>query len=280
MNMNEQQLDELLGAYALNAIDTIEREQIDSYLERSPRAAAEVADHLYVAAALAGSISEVPAPSFDRISAAIDLAEQQPVRQSENMLPDDTAATMSESHDGARVIPMRRRKPIGTWLGAVAATAAIGVLGFHNIQTGRQLDDSKSNLAAQTEQRQALTSQLKASQQEAERSLSVQRVMASPGVRVAPLTHDSQPIGRVLLDSNGRGFLELTAGQVLETGKAFQLWGVQDKKVISLGVMKAGLNEMPLSAAGEWSQFVLTVESLPGVVASDGPAVAEGTFSF
>jgi Anti-sigma-K factor rskA len=269
-----------LGAYALNAIDADERVMIDAYLERSPRAAGEVADHLYVAAALAGSISESPAPSFDRISAAIDAAG--PVVRSRPTAAQ--AATMLAATDTAteaQVIPLRRRgRSVSTWLAATAAAVAIGALGFQNIQTGNKLETSKSNLAIQAKEKETLANQLQASQQEAQSALSVQRVASSPGARVASLTHNSQPIGRVLLDKDGRGFLELNGGQALEDGKAYQLWGVQDKKVISLGVMQSGVSAMPLSAAGEWSQFVLTVESLPGVVASEGPAVAEGTFSF
>jgi hypothetical protein len=290
MNMNEQQrLDELLGAFALNAIDDDERAQVDAYLERSPRAAAEVSEHLYVAAALAGSVSEIPAPSFDRISAAIDaleLAAQRTTKPviapttSPSIAPLTAADTSSTAGATGTVIPMRRRRPVATWFTAVAAAAAIGALGFQNLQIGRDLKTSKVDLAAETKAKTDLSSKLAASQAEASNALSVQRVMTSPGARIAPLTRGSQPIGRVLLDSNGRGFLELNAGETLAAGQAYQLWGVQDKKVISLGVMKSGLNAMPLSAAGEWSQFVLTVESLPGVVSSDGPAVAEGTFSF
>jgi anti-sigma factor RsiW len=293
MNMNEQQrLDELLGAFALNAIDDDERAQVDAYIERSPRAAAEVSEHLYVAAALAGSVSEIPAPSFDRISAAIDALElaAQPTMKpviapitSPSIAPTtatDTSSTVGTGGTTGTVIPMRRRRPVATWFTAVAAAAAIGALGFQNLQIGRDLKTSKVDLAAETQAKADLSSKLAASQAEASNALSVQRVMTSPGARIAPLTSGSKPIGRVLLDSNGRGFLELNAGETLAAGQAYQLWGVQDKKVISLGVMKSGLNAMPLSAAGEWSQFVLTVESLPGVVSSDGPAVAEGTFSF
>ncbi len=280
MNMNEQQqLDELLGAYALNAVDDVERAEIDAYLERSPRAAAEVADHLYVAAALAGSISEAPAPSFDRISAAIDAANTAPaVAVPATTVPAVGAPTPTT----APVIPIasRRRRPAAMWLTSAAAAVAIGALGFQSVRTGQQLDTAKTNLAAQQQASQQLSAQLEASKRESQDAFSVQRVATSPGARIAELKQGVEPVGRVLLDSNGRGFLELTSTQTLEAGKAYQLWGVQDKKVISLGVMKAGITAMPLSAAGNWTQFVLTVESLPGVVASEGPAVAQGTFTF
>jgi hypothetical protein len=70
--MNDQDLEDLLGAYALDAVNEDERMQIDAYLVRSPQARAEVQRHHEVAAAIAASPGEAPAPLWLRIEALLD----------------------------------------------------------------------------------------------------------------------------------------------------------------------------------------------------------------
>jgi hypothetical protein len=68
----DRELDELLGAYALDAVDNDERNEVEAYLARSPRARAEVHEHQQVAAALGNSTAEAPASIWLRIEASID----------------------------------------------------------------------------------------------------------------------------------------------------------------------------------------------------------------
>jgi hypothetical protein len=70
--MNDDDLDDLLGAYALDAVNEAERAQIEAYLVRSPTARAEVQRHHEVAAAIAASPGEAPAPLWLRIEALLD----------------------------------------------------------------------------------------------------------------------------------------------------------------------------------------------------------------
>jgi hypothetical protein len=70
--MIDHDLDDLLGAYALDAVNEDERKLIDAYLVRSPAARAEVQRHHEVAAAIAASPGEAPAPLWLRIEALLD----------------------------------------------------------------------------------------------------------------------------------------------------------------------------------------------------------------
>ena len=55
-------IEELLGAYALDAVDPDERRQVEAFLQTSPRARAEVDQHREVAALFAfGGGEEAPA---------------------------------------------------------------------------------------------------------------------------------------------------------------------------------------------------------------------------
>ena len=272
MNPDNARLDELLGAYALNAVDDKEKREIEAYLEVSPRAAAEVADHLSVAAALAGSTSEVPAPSWDSINSAISATRQQIVA------PISLDAQRARSSKRTTQLTGRsNRSALFARVATIAASLAIVGFGLQMFTQESRMRDLRNEMAA--DQQTLSEAQREVKRLSSQDQFNVETVLATPGARVAALNDDeNHSVGRVLLDGKGRGFLVLSDGQPLKPGQAYQLWGVHDQLVISLGVMQPGNAAMPLSAAGDWSQFVLTVETLPGVVASKGPAVAAGTF--
>jgi anti-sigma-K factor RskA len=100
----DERVDELLGAYALDAVDGAERERVEELLRADPRAAQELDEHREVAAALAWSSADAPPGLWDRIAASLE--EQPP----------------APSGELARVMPMRRRR----WP-ALLGAAAIGV---------------------------------------------------------------------------------------------------------------------------------------------------------
>ena len=66
--MADEHLDDLLGAYALDAVDEHERRQVEAYLEADPRARDEVERHREVAAMLAFSGERPPEGLWDRIA--------------------------------------------------------------------------------------------------------------------------------------------------------------------------------------------------------------------
>src|SRR3954447_20483332 len=68
--MNPQDLDALLGAYALDAVDDDERREIDQYLATNPRARAEVDQYQEVAAMLAFSGSPAAGGVWDPSASA------------------------------------------------------------------------------------------------------------------------------------------------------------------------------------------------------------------
>ena len=108
------ELDELLAAYALDAVDAEEREQLDAYLERSPDAAREIAELQETAALLAFTgPDDAPDTLWDRIENALGA---EPPRL---VMPFDTAARPS---------PRRRR--------GVATKVAIGIAGASAIAAG------------------------------------------------------------------------------------------------------------------------------------------------
>jgi hypothetical protein len=266
----DDDLDSLLGAYALHAIDdNDERAAVEDYLVRSPRAAAEVHDHGTVAAALGGSASGSVPPEWSRIEAA--LGEQ--LRPTVPPRVYSTATSHANNVATGNVLPFRRRSVTATiapWLATAAAITAVAFLGVQTRSQSDQLAETKIQLAAEQDEVVRLQSA---------DSLTVDRLLASPGTKVASLTNETTAVAKVVVATDGRGFLVMSDDATLPKGEVYQLWGVQGDAVISLGVMSPGVSAMPLSASGDWSKFVLTAEVPGGVVVSDGPALAAGVYS-
>lgn len=262
MTPRERELVELLGAYALDAVDDSERAEIDEYLERSPRARAEVAEYLEVAAFLGGAPGEAPASIWTRIDSMLPAADS---------IDDDCSGPLPKSapmlrHVDASVVSLTQRRSTKWWLATlVAAAAAVAVvaLGISNVRQDRLIKDYKSELAASRDGAQRIND-----------------LLAASGTKVASLHNESgQPLARVILASTGEGYLVDSGLPRLNSDHTYQLWGVQNGVVLSLGVMGNSNQPIALAARGSWSKLVLTEESSPGVVVSTQPAVAAGIFS-
>ena len=70
--MTHADIAELLGAWALDAVDDDEWHAVAAHLEECPRCRAEVAQHLEVVALLANSGADAPEGLWDRIAGELD----------------------------------------------------------------------------------------------------------------------------------------------------------------------------------------------------------------
>ena len=65
------EIEELIGAYALDAVDPDEREAVDGHLRECPRCRTELAGHLEVAALLGNTGSPAPDGVWARIASSL-----------------------------------------------------------------------------------------------------------------------------------------------------------------------------------------------------------------
>jgi hypothetical protein len=295
----DRDLDELLGAYALNAVDDDERADIEAYLRRSPRAAAEVSQHLEVAGALGNTIGEAPRRLWDKIAelATVDAAENAfaedkpsafsvsaisvgPTRVGSSTLGSSpvTSSTVGSSTVGSSTVgsstvvsidsaPSKRKA--SPWRKAVApflVAASVTAIGGLSAQVMRQ-DNRISNLQAQVAAAKSSDAALQA-------------ILAAPQTRIVQLADEAgTPMAKVALASDGTGYVFGSKLPPLPTGQTYQLWGVADGSVLSLGVFGSSPKTTAFAASGSWSQFVFTAEQGQGVVASKAAAVAAGKLS-
>lgn len=239
MSAEQHDLDELLGAYALDAVSDDERRAVDEYLLVNPRARQEVAEHRDVAALLAWSGTAAPDGLWDRISAQLD--EPAP----ELRMPLAPVTSIDRA-------PKRRwLRSAGSWTLATAAAAVVAVLVATAVISDR---GDESPLAA-----------------------AVAAAREDRDSRVASLrSADGIVVGEAIVDQDGHGYLVATSLPALPDDRTYQLWGVIGDRVISLGVLGAAPEIEPFSVDAPVSQVVITNEVAGGVVSDGNP---EGAYA-
>ena len=275
---SDEQLDELLGAYALDAVDEDERVEVEKYLDRSASARDEVHRHYEVAMALATSPGIAPPALWNRIEAStasggLHAQPNPPIALHRPRRP--------KAYTSGSTGSVSSRIPAARWAMPVAAAALVAVVSTVAIrqnQTIRNLrtDVSAAQASARSSQARATkVERLLASSNEKERV--IQQLLSTSGTTIAHLdTPTGVSVVDVILSPDGQGYLVSKALPALSSGRTYQLWGVADGVVLSLGVFGAAPKTLEFAAHEHWTKFVLTEEQSPGVPTSSQPAMAAG----
>jgi Anti-sigma-K factor rskA len=245
--LSRQELDSLLGAHALDAVDPGEREQIDRYLAENPSARAEIDETREVMSLLVEPEEGSPA-LWTRIQEEISRP------------PEATKVHRLTAPPRARRAPFARRATA-----LVAAVAAIVFAVLVGIELG---DDGGSRLG----DRQALT---RAAAEEAR---------GDPGARQAALADvDGVVRARVVRLPDGTGYVTNTALEQLPTGRTYQLWALVDDTMgpafVSAGVLGRDLDVAAFRFDGRVRGFAISTERIPGALAPHSPPAAEGSLA-
>jgi anti-sigma factor RsiW len=249
------ELDELLGAYALDALDPDERVQVDAYLARTPAAVLEVSQLQETAALLAHAGREAPDGLWSRIEGS--LAEEPP-----HLRLDAPVNSIAPVRD--------RRRRLLTRAGAVAAglvvVAAVGVTAvMHD-----EMDDQQTRL-----------DRLSASVAHQGVARAAHAATMDPDSRVAMLASaDGSRRAKVVTMPDGTGYFMEHNLPPLAAGRTYQLWVLTGSRatpsMVSVGVLGRRPDVTAFRTAASPMGFVVTVEPAPGVVEPDHPPMLEG----
>jgi anti-sigma-K factor RskA len=248
--MTHDEIAELLGAYALDAVDADERELIEDHLRECPRCRDEVAQHREVAAHLAYAGADAPDGLWGRVAASLEHGAPQ--------------------GDLARLYPFqkKRKKALSRFNGAVVAVAAVLILIVGAL--GVEVRSESSRV-------QHITAALRKTGLDQ----GVQAALMDPQSAKFTLASSN---GQIRLDAviepDGTGFLlpGSTGGlPTLPASRTYQLWGITGSAKISLGVLGNQPGVVAFRAAGSGMvAMAITAERAGGVVQSSNPAVVEG----
>lgn len=236
--MAGEPIEELLGAYALDALDDHERRQVEAYLETNPRARAEVEELREVASMLAMSSERPPDGLWDRIAGELEESAPAP------------------GPDLARVLPHRRRWSTTALVGVASGLVAAAAAAVITVAVLRDDDGPVGDVIA----------------------AAYDEAAADPaGRRTRLQSTDGSMTAEAVVTPAGIGYLAATALPELPADETYQLWGVyEDEDVISLGVIGNRPGIEPFTARGDVVALVITKEQSGGVVSSTTGAVLVG----
>jgi len=267
--LSHREIEELLGAYALDAVDPETAALVEVHLERCVRCSIEVAQYHEVAGMLANSGGRPPArlwngiaerlggtsgQSWGRLAARLEAPEPEP---DPDRLPDRTPAV--PDHSGSEPVGAGRRRRVTIATAALAAAAVIVALGL-----GLQV--------------RHLHTQVRALESAPQLSAAERAAEASPTTRRIPLVHaaGSAAPATVVLSASGTGFVVNHDLPALPADRTYQLWGVVGSHTVSLGLLGSRPGIVPFSVAGaaEPTAFAVSSEHAGGAVQPSGRPVA------
>ena len=271
--LTHPQIQELLGAYALDAVEADEAALVAEHIEECPSCRDEVAGHREAAALLAHVGAPAPAGVWDKIAMELGGAGADDALADEADRAAAEIASLAERRaegSGLRRAPDAR--PLGSAPAArgwferraqavllSAAAVVIAVLGVQLIRTEQRLDRAQEAAAARSLNDAALVAS------------------ADPDARHVRLKSDdgSRQADAVLLP-NGQAYLLVHSLPELSKDQTYQLGAVVGDQKISVGVLGPKPTVTAFHYDDEPSVLAVTAERAGGVVASEKQAVMVG----
>lgn len=228
-------IEELLGAYALDAVDAEEAQLVEAHLVDCPRCRAEVAAHREVAALLTtGATAPVPDGLWDKIAA--DLGDTPPP------VPIEVAFGHHQAkRSAARPRPVR----VLAGLAAAAVLLVVALMAGVLVDQRAQIDGLEREVAG------------------ASRQDSVVALLEDPGTQVVSLQgEDGGAEARAVVGADGDSLLLAAGLPDLPEGRTYQLWGLPDGEgsVVSLGVLGAAPDQSSFYVEGAVATLAITDE--------------------
>lgn len=231
-----KELRELVGVYAVNALDPDERRHVESHLAGCRACAEELVAHLETLAALTENDEPVPSEVWDRISGSLEERPPQALftKAARPWMP----------------------KRLGFVL-AAAATIVFVAMGSRLVQQERRLDSLTVALSSRSISEVA------------------QSAASDPRALLLSLqSPDKTKFARVVVLPDGTAYLTANNLDALPDDKTYQLWALRGDERISLGVLGRDPGVSAFRSVGEAAGFAITVEHAGGVpLTTNNPVV-------
>jgi negative regulator of sigma E activity len=250
------EIEELLGAFALDALEADEADMVGRHLPTCARCRSEVEEYREVAALLAHTGAAAPAGLWDRIASSLEGEPPAFDRPPAPFLP--RAVPASDAPPSA--LSMRRSwqtRVAGTVI--AAAAAVIVVLGVQMSAQDERLDEMAEVLALDALER------------------AYQAAEGTPGSAILEMTSfDGSIDTQAVVTPDGRGYLQAANLPELAEGRTYQLWGDTGEQRVSLGPLGADPQVVSFELSDGYIGLAITEEAEPGVIVSDQPVLAYG----
>lgn len=267
--MSHDDVADLLGAYALDAVEPDEVEAIEEHLRTCPRCSDELRANREVVGVLAYAGQEAPEGMWDRVAARIHDPGSESSDRPVHLLPMAAPMAAREARDAHDVRAVRRTRRMTVVMSALAA-AAVVVVALLGLDVGR-LQNRTNHLSRQV-----------ASMAGEPTMADVTRASATPGARFVKLS--SPAGGGTSLDAvilpGGQGYLYGSTLTPLPSSQTYQLWGVVGDQQISYGILGADPAAVVSFRAGAGvAALAVTDEVAGGVVSTTHQPIALGSLT-
>ena len=257
---NDPELDALLGAYALDALEPAERVVVDAYIAANPSARDEVDELRESAASLAlAPVDDAIAPPdlWDRIASTIEAERA----------PGADRADERNGNDELSTRRARRSTRAVRWmsLGAAAAAVAAVVLAAQVVSLHHRLDDANGT-------------------GEKAVAAAFDRATHAQGARqVALMPAKGAEVARLVLLPDGSGYVKSDGLAPLDAEHTYQLWALtgstENPVAISAGVLGSHPDAAAFRTGTDIHGFAITIEQAPGVGQSSQAPYASATLT-
>ncbi len=235
----------LVAAYAINAVEPDEIDEIEEHLSACPQCRAELQDMRDTASYLSYTGTEAPAGIWESIAGQLD----------------------AEPPTEATIFPFARPKESKTlrrWQAATLTAAAIATVliaanGLLIVRQSHRIDNIEpKNISALAEQ-----------------------AAADGSSRLIALrSSDGKATADVVVRPNGTAYLLHSTLPALSSDKTYQLWGISlGSEPVSLSVLGNSPKVVGFTAKMKLDQLAITVEKAGGVAVSKQSPVVAGTLS-
>ena len=253
--LTHSEVSDLLGAYALDALEPAEFQAVDRHVQGCEECLAEVAEHREVAGLLTPGWGKPPAGLWDRIAASLE--ESPPPLNMAPVIAMKPATSFPTAGAGAA----KSRRSFGLGIAAMVAVAAVAMMGFLGI---RAVDD-----------RPRTTEIAVGPYAELERSANA--ALADRASRKVELVStDGYRSAQAVVLPDGTGYLVNPNLPKLAAERTYQLWAVVGTAKISVGVLGPEPKIVPFKMNGPVSALAITEEVAGGVVASRADPIVVG----
>jgi len=254
-----EELQELLGAYALDAVDGEEYQAVELHLRECPQCRAEVSEHREVAALIGHRGAPAPEGVWDRI---VEAMEPAPPRM--RVVVDEQGRSAVAPFAPPRQAPRAasRRTPARVMLASLAAAAVIvaGLVGVVVVRLNQRIESFEQD-AATTDLVEV-----------------AERAWKDPRSRTTELrSPDGSLTAPVALTVSGEGYLRASRLPQLPVTRSYQLWGVVGSQTISLGTFDGGDPVVAFRVHRSVKTVMVTEERAGGVSVSRSAPVLTGS---
>jgi anti-sigma-K factor RskA len=267
------EIEELLGAYALDALEPEETVLVERHLRECVRCVIEVGQHHEVTGLLANSGGDASEELWHKIAERLDTPSEVPswdrlaARLDSSTIPE--AVPQVQRPPPAAVIQLDQTRRRHRWMVRTASlvAAAAAVLA---VVLGVQVNHLNHQVNALSSTRQSVS----AAAQAALENPTTQRIQltppaTSPGPKGTSVT--------LVVGQTGTGYVFASDLAPLPSSQTYQLWGAINGQLVSLGVLgpDPGVRAFTYDTGTKVQAFAITAERGGGVVQTTHLPVVE-----